>query len=380
MLKTSIIFFSLTSLFAGSAQAKESSFYGIHQNYLSTRAMGMGNAGVAIADDEHALFYNPAGIAQLEKRKFNLFLRAGADPDIQDFAKDIDNAGSDEQAIADVIQANYGEHFSLRGPSLGGIYATKKWAVAFIPADVSVDASLQREVGPAINLNAYQDSTLAFARAWRLRNTRRGQLDLGVTSKLIYRAHLDKVISIAAIQNDKVLEKEDSNEGMTADLDFGALWKLPDYSSGFWHYAQPSFGLVVRNALDYGYFTNLKLYADDKNGKPEKLGRAIDIGSSFQLLDWSVWKTRFAFDVRDVLNDNWNYKKGIHAGLEFLWEMRPWWKGGWRAGINQGYWTAGFTGQIWIFKLDLATYGQEVGTSNKPKEDRVYMFTTSLDF
>jgi hypothetical protein len=60
--------------------------------------------------------------------------------------------------------------------------------------------------------------------------------------------------------------------------------------------------------------------------------------------------------------------------------MFSWWKGGWRVGMNQMYWTAGFTGQMWVFKLDLSTFGREVGTSSQKKEDRVYMATASIDF
>jgi hypothetical protein len=371
---------AVTYFFVRSSFAGEALIYGIHQQYITTRAMGMGNAHVAVADDAHAMFFNPAGLKQLTESHTNLFIRAGYDPDILDFADEIDKAGSDAQAISDVIEAHYGEHYSLRGPSIGGAYANSKWSVAFIPADVSVEAAIHRATGPAVNLLAYQDSTLAFGRAWNLKNMRTGTLDIGLTSKLIYRANLNKIVSIVNIQNDKLIAKEDANEGLTADFDIGAMWHLPEYSTGFWHYAQPTFGLVVRNVLDYGYFKNFGFFDKSKTGDPEKLHRTFDVGSSFNLPQWWVWKSKFALDVRDMGHPNWTPKKGVHAGVEFLWEMSSWFKGGWRAGINQGYWTAGFTGQIWAFKLDLSSYGQEVGTSSTPKQDRLYMFTTSLDF
>lgn len=380
MFRFGFIFIAVTYFFVRSSFAQQTLIFDIHQQYMSTRAMGMGNAHVAVADDESAMFFNPAGLKQLKEGKLNFFIKGGASPDALDFADDIDKAGSDPQAINDVIVANYDKHYSLRAPSLGFIWARPTWSIAFIPADVSVDMSLDQAVGPGINLRAFQDTTVAFARAWKLKSVTNGTLNYGATAKLIYRANLDKFVDITSIQNDKVLEAEDSNEGMTLDFDVGAMWHAPESESGFFKYAKPTVGVVVRNLLDYGYFSNAGLYADDKQGDPEKLHRRIDVGSSFQLPNWWVWNSRLAFDVRDILHPNWTPKKGIHLGLEFNWEMASWWKGGWRGGINQGYWTAGFTGQISVFKLELASFGREVGTSSNKVEDRVYMFTTSLDF
>ncbi|MDX9730744.1 MAG: hypothetical protein RBT63_03145, partial [Bdellovibrionales bacterium] len=70
----------------------------------------------------------------------------------------------------------------------------------------------------------------------------------------------------------------------------------------------------------------------------------------------------------------------LHMGAEFLWKIRSWYQGGWRVGLNQGYFTAGFNGDFAMFRLDLTTYAQEVGTSTNPKATRVYMAKMSLDF
>ncbi|MCB9072935.1 MAG: hypothetical protein H6623_04870 [Bdellovibrionaceae bacterium] len=380
MLRFGFILFALTYFFVRTSFAGEALIFDIHQQYLSTRSVGMGNAQTAVADDESAMFFNPAGLKQLKENKLNFFIKGGGSPDILKFSKDISNAGKDSQAINDVIVANYDKSFMLRAPSLGFIYARPEWSIAFIPADVTVNASLDQGVGPVVNLTAYQDTTLAFAKAWDLKSVKKGTFTYGVTSKLIYRAHLDKIIGITTIQNGKVLQASDSNEGMTLDFDVGAMWKAPESADGFWSYAKPTVGVTVHNLLDYGYFSNLGLYSKDKSGKPEKLHRVIDIGTAFQLPNWWLWSSKLAIDVRDLLHPYWTIKKGLHVGLEFNWEMFSWWKGGWRAGLNQGYWTAGFTGQLSVFKLDLATYGREVGTSSNKVQDRVYMFTTSLDF
>ncbi|MNY53233.1 hypothetical protein D3C86_1889710 [compost metagenome] len=43
-----------------------------------------------------------------------------------------------------------------------------------------------------------------------------------------------------------------------------------------------------------------------------------------------------------------------------------------RAGYNQRYWTAGFELASERFQWQLTSYGEEIGTSDTPKEDRRY--------
>jgi hypothetical protein len=60
--------------------------------------------------------------------------------------------------------------------------------------------------------------------------------------------------------------------------------------------------------------------------------------------------------------------------------MFNWWKGYWSAGVNQGYFTAGFGARMAFFNMDLATYGEEVGTDKSPQQSRRYMAELALDF
>jgi hypothetical protein len=66
-------------------------------------------------------------------------------------------------------------------------------------------------------------------------------------------------------------------------------------------------------------------------------------------------------------------------GFEFDWTMTSWWKGSYRIGVNQGYPTLGASALFLLFNLDAVTYGEEVGTFNQPKENRVYMLKFNMD-
>jgi hypothetical protein len=370
---------------ANSAQAVKSLDFTIHQEYVSTRALGMGNAFTAVVDDHSSLFYNPAALARRKDGQLRMFLRAAIDAEYLTLIDDIeaaDGAATEDEEIdqyTELISKNYGNHFHSRVPTLGAMWVRPNWGIAFIPADLSVDIGVHQQIGPMLNVNAYLDSTLAYGYA---RDTRwlpkSHRLSLGATLKAIHRVHVGEAISAVQLASDtEVFNTSNANEGMTVDVDLGVLYDPP--VKGFFKYVKPSFAFVMRNAIDHGFQWNFNLI-DENSGEPPNLERRLDFGSKWDLPDLWVFDPHMAIDVRDVLHPNWSYTKGFHAGVELYWKMFNWWKGHWSAGLNQGYWTAGFGARLAWFQLDLATYGEEVGTSETPKESRRYMVEMSLDF
>lgn len=384
MLRYVFILISVFYFGVRTVSAQETLLNGIHNQFEATRAMGMGNAFVAVADDENAIFYNPAGLKNLKENKFNMFLKGAVNPDILDLIDDLDAASdsTDEaQAFLDVLNANLNKIYGLRAPSIGMMYANPNWGFAIIPADVAVTVGFQQGATPVMDVRAYADTTMAYSRSWHIKSVKSGKLTVGVTGKAIYRAFFDKRLNAAdLVVNEDFLDESDAKEGLAVDGDLGLMWQWNSLGSGFWKKLRPSLGLVVRNVADGGYVENFELLADGDFGEPEELQRRVDVGGAIRLPKWWVWDTTLAFDVRNMMHDNWTFDKGYHIGLEFNWTMYSWWKGGWRVGMNQGHLAAGFTGQLGVFKLDLATFSNEVGTSSIPNETRMYMFTASLDF
>lgn len=356
----------------------------IHQPFVSARALGMGGAFAAIADDYAAMFYNPAGLARLTESQTNLELRAMIDPGVLKFKSDIEKASSSSTSVtelAQILQQNYGKHYSSRVPTIGAYYVRPRWGFAFIPADLSLELGVNQLVGPAASIVATQDSTLALSYARDLKWVGRDRLSFGLTLKGIYRGYYNTSFTALDLATDSnLLRTEDAREGFTADADVGIMYSPDPSRSGFLRNTRPMFGAVVRNVVDYGFTSNFHLIDKRTSQFPRKLIRRYDVGFSFHLPDWWVWKSRLAFDLRDMAHPNWTFKKGSHIGIEFLWKIRSWFQGGWRAGLNQGYWTAGFTGKFAVFQLDLASYGEEVGSSEASLENRRYMAKCSLDW
>lgn len=377
MTKFFILVFSLFTLNAF-ADAPD---YTIHQEYTSTRALGMGNAFTALADDHSGMFYNPAALALRKDGQVRMFLRAGISDNWQDFGDEVDKAGDDPQAVSDVIEKHYGEHLYSRVPTLGAMWVRPRWGIAFIPADMSIDAVMNQQLGPSVGVTAYLDSTLAYSYARKLKTKNPDNVvAVGATLKALHRAYYSDVISGAMMAADdaELFDIKKSAEGMTVDMDIGTMWS-PAVRGFVGKYMKPTFSMVVRNVADYGFPVQFGVINKDDPKEPPKLQRRIDVGSRFDLLKFWKFEPKLTFDVRDILHDNWTWKKGTHAGFELYWKMFNWWKGHWAAGLNQGYWTAGFGARLGWFQIDLASWGEEVGTSDDPVESRRYIAELSID-
>lgn len=358
--------------------------YTIHQQYLSPRAVGMGNAFVAVADDEYALFYNPAGLAWLESGKMNFGVGVMGDIDIPKFYGELgeasDSSGDDVGDMTSLLQRNYGKHFSARAPTVGAFWARPRWAIAVIPADVSLEMGIARNGLPAAGIVGTNDTTLAYGRAWPIKIAY-GKLAVGVTGRAVYRLYTNKVVNAAelALESD-IFNESDAKEGFTFDADIGVMYSYPKHEKGFFKkWFRPTIGAAVRNVADYGFSSNFNLIGKN-TGEPERARRRFDVGAKFDLPDWWIWKSRLAVDQRDIGHDNWTFQKGTHIGAEFLWKVKGWWRGGWRVGLNQMYPSLGFTGKLGIFQFDLATYGEEVRSSVDKQQNRRYIAKASVDF
>lgn len=383
-MKVFSVVFSLALIFSGlvlskAAIAQEALLYGIRNDFNGTRAMGMGGAFTAVADDNTAIFYNPAGLMQLTEGESNWFTKLDTDTDALQLYRDLDDAresgdnSASLQEISDLLESNYGKHYSVRSPSLGWLWARPSWGVAVIPTDISIDAGLHQSVGPQLNLRAVNDTTVAFSFNHQFRRFAYGQLAVGLTAKAIYRLEVNRQVSIIDINEDEIFAAEDAREGFTVDADLGVLWVSP------WEEYQLKAGLVLRNIGSYGYLAQFSAFGEE-SGSPGPLFRTLDAGAAVELPGVWHFKHRFALDFRNMGHPNVNLRKAFHMGYEFNGHITSWLKGAFRFGLHQGYLSAGWTGEFAIFRLDLATFSDEVGVQGSRTENRRYMATLSFDF
>jgi hypothetical protein len=366
--------------------------YRIHQQYQSPRALGMGNAFVAVANDYSALFYNPAGLAFRESGELNLSFDVGATTTFASFGKDISNAsatkGSEtdkQNAIFSAIQKQYGESFGGRFTAPNGIYVGQGWGIGFIPADVSVELTPNQPV--AISSTIYMDTTFAFGWADTFKDIENAKVAWGVTGKMINRGYFSKSVdAIELVADSNLVKTSDLKEGYFIDADIGFLYKphIPEDDGiySWFRLARPTFGAVIKNVVDADAMGSLKLFNKnaDSNSKPGKLTRVIDIGSRWEYPSMWIFGGRGVLDIKNIMHPAFNLRKGLHLGFEFDWTMTSWWKGSYRVGLSQGYLTAGLSAMFTWFNFDIVTYGEDVGTFSTPKENRLFLTRFSMNF
>jgi hypothetical protein len=366
--------------------------YRIHHEYQSPRALGMGDAFVAVANDYSAVFYNPAALARRDDGQINMYIGGGAAKDFFDFAKKVQDAsdtkGTEAEknaAVLKVVDSVYGKHYFLNASLPDGIWVRPNWGLAVIPLNFTADMSLHKQLGPSVNATIYSDTIIAFSMADDYYWMEGTHISAGATFKFINRGFFDKQIAVVDMLADSsnVVKSSDFSEGATIDADVGFLFTPEMPTEGFlslMRLAKPTFGAVVRNVFDYGFNMDLNLYNKTKETeKPQKLYRRIDLGSRWEYPEILIFGGRGVMDVRDILHPNFNFKKGLHLGFEFDWTMFSWWRGHYRLGLNQGYLTAGLSALFTWFNLDLVTYAEDVGTKETPIESRKFEIRMNID-
>ncbi len=225
MMKISVFALLLISTFA---YADESLSTKIHNQYTSIRAMGMGNAFTAVADDYSLMFYNPAGFA---KKRYNevqfSVVGVGFSPKTKTLMDDITKAsasGTESEkaaAVSGVLDQYYGKTLGGSVQAAEIFWTRKNWGVAILPANLTIDMSFNRQLGPAIDLNVIGDTSIAYGYGKDINKFIAG----GITAKYIHRVSVDRSVSALELASDpNILSTKRFKEGTSIDFDIGFLW------------------------------------------------------------------------------------------------------------------------------------------------------------
>jgi len=338
--------------------------YGDEPQYIkrSVRALGMGNAFIAVANDENALFYNPAGLHAIQQHIFEVItLNATINKNIIDLIdeSDDDQAETIGQLVGEKLHAdaNLGL-MSMSGPGWG--YS--------IFGSFLFDAKIRNRTVPYLELKTYlQYGAIGGIALSFLDET----LVAGANYKVVSRNGVGTDVHIVDFLDDDFSDQieDDFTTKTGASPDFGLTYKFDAYYN--W---EPKVAVVVRNigGMDFGSTGEIPM--------------TIDLGFATQS-EFAGFDVILALDVIDLAQEATVYKsfkRNLKMGLEIgmLKRSNSHHALSYRIGRNGPYSTWGISLNIPYFPMmfDYANWSEEVGNVAGDIEDNRQALQFSFNF
>jgi hypothetical protein len=362
--------------------------------YKDPRIMGMGGANVAVGGYSTSVFSNPAGLAQIKKENGYvvdlLGIGISASKEYNDLINDMKDVETDSNInpnatndMIDVLTKYSGDHFHLGVDDYSAISKNSDdfaWSIGLlIAADTNVKVHANGGASfVETSSRGYGGVNFGVAKPY---DTDFGVLDIGFNLKYISQVSYEGGLTINDLmsENDDIAQKmqdkyEKKASGFGADL--GAI--LHPFSGSAWH---PAIGASVLNIGAMGMDNNY-------GQQPMTVNFGASVAPEVSFID----KLVIAVDYVDALNANkvrfYNIstetvetqdytdgdmmkrlRMGVGLGLFDTTAISLALNGGY----YQSAYTAGIDLELLIFKLNVATYQEEIGTGSASNTDRRYM-------
>lgn len=356
----------ITSIFSGQAAA-----YDRPLTYETSRSLGMGGVSVAIADDQQALFCNPAGLGLRTTSAYSVLSATAQRSEDYDAVNDHIDSLSDSDTPG-ARAGNYRNLMQIMGKSghqswssmayyLGGT----GFGIAAMHRE-SEDFSVENPASPLVRSRVDKDTVLAGSFARSQKETQilfkdRSTGWWGGTMKFVSRKTADHTFyarDFAALSPQAL--KDTDRTGVAVDFDLGALWQL----NNPW---QTTIGLFAGNLLN-----------SDFSEEAGKLKRQFAAGVAIKpltgpperneklLLAADYWET--GEDKSGLSNLRLGMQLRLSRHLQLL------------AGLRGGYPTGGLAFTWHDLKIQAANYAEELGQRPGEREDRRTAVSALLEF
>ncbi len=348
----------LACIFTPAAAAEE-----VQHLRNSIRALGMGNAFIAVANDESALFYNPAGLESVKNYTFEFVsVAVTANQSLLDIA----NAdGTDSTATLGSITG--GKIYSEANVSLMS-FTAPGWGWSLFGSLV-IDPGVHNPVVPYFDVSGFVQSGAAVGFSMNFMDQ---LLDIGVGLKSVSRTGIRTEVHIVDFLDDDFADniQDDFVEGTKQQaIDVGVIYHLESIYN-----FQTKFGAVMKNigGMDFG-----------STGKfPTTIDLGVASESEFVGLDMLL-----AADVVDIGFKNTpvkSLKRNFNIGAELGMFMR---NNGHHAlssrfGMKGGYPSKGFTinPPYLPITIDYAEWSEEIGTYGGSNRDERKSLQLAINF
>jgi hypothetical protein len=355
------------ALFSSPAWAGFDGIQEMPKTFQGIRSAGMGGVITTTGNYSEALFGNPARHSEVDTWKWTMIeiqgeansnllgstsnlgqIKGGSgSATISDASKII---GENEHARFHIMSAYYNPHFI---GDLGFAAALMMGATTNLMVNYTTDLDTQTiiDVGPHLGFShPFFDNTLS----------------IGMNLHLVYRASSTGVFSsLDFLTGKKFTLQNFGQEGIGLDMDLGAYYHIP------WEipFMRISVGMSANGLTKTHYDDVQAAFLSGLGSRPVNDDRVLNAGMRFDFPDfWIMSAPMLAVEFQDTgdTNARYSFAKKTHIG----WESKLSRVFSFRTGLYQGYLAAGVGIDLPVFKLDLATYGEELSGNAGNNEDR----------
>ncbi len=358
--------------------------------YVTPRGLSMGRAMAAISDDYSSIYFNPAGLAQIETWQLRLFdwVNARVSKELLTITKktkDLKTSdGTATNSIAKQLRVLDGTGLSAGADMMGFGWFRKGMAVAINP--LAVNGSVRLRVPSLFFAQAKTTYTMdsfisiGIAKSFFENKLRAGVVVRPFMARVGWALVLEND-SIVQLQKgaDKVIEANKSNAGAGYgyDADFGLQGQFGPYNYYEDFGIKPLWGIVLENSVGTRFPGSLGLSGALAGARPPGMKRKMHFGTGFTMTGLGSLYPTFSFEWKDVLVPVNSVYERMAAGVELAVKPRSWFMAALRGHFYKGNIGGGIGGRLWKGELEMGTYAVNLGNGAGIGVDRLYYISLS---
>lgn len=359
----------------------------IPSQIIGSRPAGLGGAFTAVADDQNALFYNPAGLAHLDSTFAAILdMRVAASAGsggVGSLIQDIENVGAEakkltqNQGTQETIKTamKVGELVSSKTVAFGtqsqSYFATKNLGFA-LTTSMNLGFGVHAQILPEVaDFGLVTDGDFRAAYSHQFLD---GKASLGVAPYYRMRAQGGLAnFSVTELKEFDRVVKSTISVGHGFGTDFGLMIRPVEAMS-------PTFGLSILNVGDTkfykaSYLESVQAFKDSEiAGTPDSVKQVVNVGFSVSPIDGPGF-VRLSGELREINRPSPAELKpafGVETGFRSRF-IRALIDAGW--GNNN--WTAGIEHRSFV-KLRFATYVEPELFFDRKENQRVWVVSLGL--
>lgn len=334
-----------------------------HRIYRSPYHLGRGDTGVATADYQEAIFYNPAGLAQ-GKGLYKETVLVSPTFQVSTKTKDlVRQVLVQEDNDPDTLRGYLGRNLHLGFSNFTGVVFRRAAVGILVSSDTNVMLAKSPEERGLETLHAdtVANRVAVFSAAEGFFNQK---LLVGATAKYIMRNEAS--LDVSALDSSDISDQLSSNDVEVSrngiGLDLGIMY---DMDKAPWR-----FGVHVENV------GSTKLSAGESGVSSKRLPQIVTLGTAYDLTT-KMSSLVIQADFRDAggVVEKDVYKR-LHIGSELQFARVF----GFMGGLNQGYPTVGLFLNLYVVRFDIGAYTEEVGSTAGVRPDQRLFFRLKAGF